>query len=170
MIDGKIYLETVIELDGPASGDDLNTEEDVTPRQRDFRADELSEDENEPVEMPSEADDMGEPWETPSALKQGRDAFQNDTDREYNSESEAEWNAKEVRKDNITRVRCQSKVLIVELMSVHKQQTSAARQTNRFVTFVILRITPADVTLVGFFSELLPHNPVATAMAVTLVF
>ena len=71
MIDGKIYLETVIELDGPASGDNLNMEEDVTPCQCDFRADELSEDENEPVEMPSEADNMGEPWETPSALKQG---------------------------------------------------------------------------------------------------
>ena len=61
MIDGKIYLGTVIELDGPASSNDLNTEEDVTSHQCDFCMDEVSKDENEPIEMPSKADDMGEP-------------------------------------------------------------------------------------------------------------
>jgi hypothetical protein len=59
MIDDKIYLETTIELNGPAGSDDLNMEEDVTLCQHDFHEDELSED--EPVRMLSKADDEGRP-------------------------------------------------------------------------------------------------------------
>ena len=118
MIDDKIYLETMIELDGPIGGNNLNTEEDVTPCQRDFHEDEWSK--NEPVGMLSKANDEGGPWVTPSALKQGhpsRDVFQNDTDEDYKSENEAERDTKEGRKDNITStVCCQSKMLFVELM------------------------------------------------------
>ena len=92
MIDDNIFLETSIQLDCPVSlrNDDLSVDEDATPRQRDFRADELSDaPEDEPVEVSSEVDD--EPWPTPSALKKGHssnDTFQRDTDSDSNSDSE----------------------------------------------------------------------------------
>lgn len=88
----NIFLETLIQLDCPVSSrnDDLSVDEDATPRQRDFRADETSDaPEDEPAEVSSEVDD--EPWPTPSALKKGHsfnDTFQRDTDSDSNSERE----------------------------------------------------------------------------------
>jgi hypothetical protein len=65
-------------------------DEDATPCQRDFRADEISEaSDDEPVVVPSEVED--EPWPTPSALRKGdspRDAFQSNMDSDSNSEGE----------------------------------------------------------------------------------
>jgi hypothetical protein len=100
MVDDKIYLETMMQLDGSnlivrhtggavsvSSGNGDFDMEDATPCQCDFRADEVSED--EPAVAPSEAAD--EHWATPTALKMGhsyRDAFQNDMDGDSSSESE----------------------------------------------------------------------------------
>ena len=90
-VDDNIYLETMIKIDGPVSSgkDDLNIDEGGTPYQLDFHSDEISEESgDEPIGVLSEADVK---WSTPSALEKGhlfQDAFENDMDRDSNSESE----------------------------------------------------------------------------------
>jgi hypothetical protein len=95
----------MIQLDGPnltvrrgdgsvtvSSSNDVldmdDMDEDATPCQRDFRADEISgASDDEPVEAPSEVEDA--PWPTPSALKKGyslQNAFQSDMDSDSNPE------------------------------------------------------------------------------------
>lgn len=84
MVDDKIYLETMIKLDGhnlivhhsdgtvTAPSGNGGADTDVTPYQHDFRADDLSgASADEPVEAMSEADDEPAPWETLSALQKG---------------------------------------------------------------------------------------------------
>ena len=103
----------MIQLDGPNlivrhSDDSVSNnvlgmddmDEDATPCQRDFRADEISgASDDEPVEALSDVEDA--PWLTPSALKKGhllQNAFQSDMDSDSNPEGEqAEANERGTR-------------------------------------------------------------------------
>jgi hypothetical protein len=83
--DGSVIVVARTDDGLPSNDEDMG--EDVTPRQRAFRAD----------EMPEESDDGpagdSEPWPTPAALKKGhsfRKAFVNDTDVDSDSGSESE--------------------------------------------------------------------------------
>ena len=100
MVDDNTHLETMIELDQrnltvqhsdgtvtmSSANDDSDADEDATPRQRDFHADEISASEGKPAEVLSD----NKSWQqTPSALKKGhssQDAFQDDMDSNTNSE------------------------------------------------------------------------------------
>jgi hypothetical protein len=68
----------------PSGGEDIG--KDVTPRQRDFRANEMPESDDGPA-------GDSEPWATPAALKKGhsfRRAFESDTNADGSSGSESE--------------------------------------------------------------------------------